>query len=162
MSSSDRVGVDVAYVAVGSNLGDRAGHIAAALQRLRETPGVATVRASSLLENPAVGMPAGSPPFLNGVAEVGTTLGPRALLSRLLDIERSLGRERHRKWDSRPIDLDLLLYAGRVLDEPDLKLPHPRMHERRFVLGPLAELAPDVVHPVLGKRISELLAGLER
>jgi 2-amino-4-hydroxy-6-hydroxymethyldihydropteridine diphosphokinase len=150
----------VAYVALGSNLGDRAGSIGAALEMLSQTPGVAAVRASALLENPAVGLPPGSPPFLNGVAEVRTALGARALLERLLEIERSLGRERTRKWGSRPIDLDLLLFGGGVIDEPDLKLPHPRMHERRFVLEPLAELAPGAVHPTLGKPIAALLAEL--
>jgi len=160
LSSSPGFCEGVAYVAVGSNLGDRPGNIAAALDLLRRTPGVDGVRASTLLENPAVGMPPGSPPFLNGVAEVRTTLDPAALLRRLLEIERSLGRERHRKWDSRPIDLDLLLHGGHVLDAPDLKLPHPRMHERRFVLQPLAELAPDVIHPTLGKSIERLLAEL--
>jgi len=160
LSSSPGFCEGVAYVAVGSNLGDRPGNIAAALDLLRKTPGVDGVRASTLLENPAVGMPPGSPPFLNGVAEVRTTLDPGALLRRLLEIERSLGRERHRKWDSRPIDLDLLLHGGHVLDAPDLKLPHPRMHERRFVLQPLAELAPDAVHPTLGKSIERLLSEL--
>src|SRR5690242_12841955 len=105
-------------------------------------------------------MPPGSPAFLNGVAEVRTGLGPHALLQRLLEIERSLGRQRQQKWDSRPIDLDLLLFGDRVLNDPDLKLPHPRMHERRFVLQPLAELAPDVIHPSLGKRMVELLSVL--
>ena len=150
----------IAYVALGSNLGDRAGNIEAALQLLRETPGVVSARGSTLLENPAVGMPAGSPPFLNGVAELRTTVGPGELLSRLLEIERTLGRERVRKWGSRPIDLDLLLYGDRVIDSPDLKLPHPRMHERRFVLQPLAEIAPDVIHPTLEKSVERLLSEL--
>src|SRR5438552_1302476 len=128
---------------------------------LRDTPGVLAVRVSSLLENSAVGMAPGAPPFLNGVAEIRTSLEPRALLNRLLEIERSLGRERQKKWDSRPIDLNLLLYGDRVFNEPDLKVPHPRMHDRRFVLAPLAELAPEVVHPLRGKSAAEMIACLQ-
>lgn len=149
-----------AYIALGANLGDRARTIELALDRLRAHPGIEVRRVSALLENPAVGGPPDAPPFLNGVAEVSTTLGPRELLNALLEIERQLGRERHRKWDPRTIDLDLLTYGDQIIDEPDLTVPHPRMHERRFVLEPLAEIAPAGVHPRLRRTFGELLADL--
>ena len=151
-----------AYIALGANLGDRQENLHAALEHLNATAGVRVTRVSSFLENPAVGGPAGSPPFLNAAAELETTLDPRALLGRLLQIERELGRERRQKWGPRTIDLDLLLYGDRVIDEPDLKVPHPLMHERRFVLHPLAEIAPGAVHPVLSLRVDALLDPLAR
>ena len=150
-----------AYIALGANLGDREQNLRVALDLLNATPGVRVTRVSSFLETPAVGGPAGSPPFLNATAELEATLDPRALLDRLLEIERELGRERREKWGPRRIDLDLLLYADRVIDEPDLKLPHPLMHKRRFVLQPLAEIAPEAAHPVLGMPIDALLRRLE-
>jgi 2-amino-4-hydroxy-6-hydroxymethyldihydropteridine diphosphokinase len=143
-------------------LGDRARSIGLALDQLRAHPQIELGKVSSLLESPAVGGPPDSPPFLNGVAEVSTTLPPRELLQTLLAIEHRLGRERHRKWDPRTIDLDLLLYGDRVIDEPDLEVPHPRMAEREFVLAPLAEIAPDGVHPVLKRTFSEMLAAIHR
>jgi 2-amino-4-hydroxy-6-hydroxymethyldihydropteridine diphosphokinase len=99
-------------------------------------------------------------PFLNGAVQVATELGPRELLERLLDIEQRLGRVRAERFGPRTIDLDLLLYGDEVLDEPGLTLPHPRLHERRFALEPLAELAPDLVVPGRGE-VSALLAKLD-
>ena len=150
----------IAYVALGANLGDRAANIRAALDALERTPGVRVTRVSSLIENPAVGGPEDSPSFLNGVAELETTLPPHALLARLLEIEQSLGRERRTRWAPRPVDLDVILYGDQVIDTPDLKVPHPLMHERRFVLEPLAEIAPEVMHPVFKRSVRSLLAAL--
>jgi 2-amino-4-hydroxy-6-hydroxymethyldihydropteridine diphosphokinase len=146
-----------AFIALGANLGDREHNIRDALERLGAAGDILVRRVSSFLENPAVGGPSGSPPFLNATAEIETTLPPRDLLNRLLEVERTLGRRRDIKWAPRQIDLDLLLYGDAVLDEPDLVVPHPRMHERRFVLQPLAEIAPQHVHPVSGKAISRML-----
>lgn len=149
---------ETVYVAVGANLGDRRANILAAIGALDVTEGVRVSRVSSLIENPAVGGPENSPAFLNGVIELRTTLAPHALLARLLEIERSLGRERRAKWEPRPIDLDIILFGNRVIDTPDLRVPHPLMHERRFVLEPLAEIAPEVDHPVLRQTAVSLLA----
>ena len=150
----------VAYIGLGANLGERERNIRDAVRRLNDADGVEVLRLSSLLENPAVGGPPDSPPYLNAVAEVRTSLPPHQLLQTLLELERLQGRVRRQKWEPRPIDLDLLHYGDAVLDEPHLKLPHPRMHERRFVLQPLAELAPDLVHPTLNKTIRQMLAEL--
>jgi 2-amino-4-hydroxy-6-hydroxymethyldihydropteridine diphosphokinase len=145
-----------AYVALGANLGDREGNIGAAIVALRGSEGIQVVRVSKLIENPAVGGPVDSPEFLNGVAEIKTTLPPRRLLDRLLEIERELGRERREKWSPRRIDLDLLLYGDQVIETESLVIPHPLMHTRQFVLKPLAEIAPDLVHPTLKATMKEL------
>jgi 2-amino-4-hydroxy-6-hydroxymethyldihydropteridine diphosphokinase len=129
------------YIAVGSNLGNRAGHIEAALHELEEHGDIRVVRRSTLHETEPVGGPAGQPRFLNAAAELATALEPRALLARLLEIEQRHGRERVVPNGPRTLDLDLLLYGDRVLDEPDLQVPHPRMWERAFVLAPLGEIA---------------------
>lgn len=146
-----------AYVALGSNLGDRAGFLREALRGLAATDGVAVVAVSRTYETKPVGPPQG--PYLNAVAKLRTALSPRGLLERLLEIERSLGRQRGPEPNlPRTLDLDLLLHGDARVDEPDLVLPHPRLHERGFVLEPLRELAPELVHPVLGMTIDSLAA----
>jgi 2-amino-4-hydroxy-6-hydroxymethyldihydropteridine diphosphokinase len=144
-----------AFVALGSNLGDREGTIRAALARL---DGVVAV--SRLRDTDPVGFE-DQPTFLNGVAALETELPPRALLDRQLEVERSLGRTREGpRFGPRTIDLDLLVHGDLEFDEPGLTIPHPRLHERRFVLEPLAELAPDLVVPGRGP-VRDLLAGLQ-
>ena len=144
----------VAYVGLGANLGDREATIRAAVGAL---PGVIAV--SALRETDPVGMTE-QPRFLNGVAALRTALAPRELLDVLIAVERRLGRERGERWGPRTIDLDLLLYGGETVDEPGLTVPHPRLHERRFVLEPLAELDPELVVPGRGP-VSALLAALD-
>jgi 2-amino-4-hydroxy-6-hydroxymethyldihydropteridine diphosphokinase len=146
--------VTVAYVGLGSNLGDRE----ALIRRAADLIGAR--RLSSLVETEPWGYEA-QPKFLNAVAEVETALAPRALLDQLLDVERQLGRERiGPRWGPRTIDLDLLVYGDRVLDEPGLTVPHPELTGRLFVLEPLAELAPLLEIPGFGT-VQALLAGLQ-
>jgi 2-amino-4-hydroxy-6-hydroxymethyldihydropteridine diphosphokinase len=140
-----------AFVGLGSNLGDREGLLRSALAELRSTAGIEVRAVSTLRETDPVGY-LDQPPFLNGAAELETILGPRELLAVLLDIELRLGRDRASgpRLGPRTVDLDLLLYDDLVLAEPGLELPHPRMHERSFVLEPLAELDPGLVLPGRG------------
>lgn len=145
------------FIALGSNLGDREQNLRDSLEHLAATPGVEVARVSSSLENPAVGGPEDSPAFLNAAAELRTTLDAGPLLARLLEIEREMGRTRRDKWEPRIIDLDLLLYGEEIHSSDHLMVPHPLMHERRFVLEPLAEIAPEVVHPTLQMTIAGLL-----
>lgn len=128
------------YIGLGSNLGDRAANIHAALAALTAPGDLAVVRTSSFHETRPEGGPPGQPLFLNAAAEVATSLTPRDLLLRLLDVERSLGRLRGARNGPRTIDLDLLVYHRLRIDEPDLSVPHPRMWRRSFVLLPLSEI----------------------
>jgi 2-amino-4-hydroxy-6-hydroxymethyldihydropteridine diphosphokinase len=151
-----------AYIGLGSNLGDREATIGKATELIDEEPNNSwLVSVSSLRETDPVGYE-DQPKFLNGVAAIGTTAGPRELLEYLLDLERRLGRDRARspRYGPRTIDLDLLLYGDETVAETGLRIPHPRLHERRFVLEPLAELSPGLVVPGRGP-VSALLAGLE-
>ena len=147
----------IAYIGLGSNLGDRAAYMASAIERLRRVSTELTT--SALYESPAEGYE-DQPPFLNAACEVHTELSPFQLMSALLEIERSLGRERPFPDAPRTLDLDLLLYGSAVIDSPDLVIPHPRMADRSFVLAPLVEIAPCLRHPVLGETTAGLLARL--
>src|SRR5256714_14793365 len=145
-----------AYVALGSNLGDRAGNLLLALRGMMEAA-MCVCRVSSIYETEPVSE-VNQPRFLNMVAEVGTPLpAPEQVMARLLRIEFLLGRTRDIKDGPRTIDLDLLLYGDIESDTEFLRLPHPRLHERRFVLEPLAEVAPHLIHPTLNFTATELL-----
>lgn len=145
-----------AFVGLGSNRGDRAAFLGFALSRLGTLPHTRRAATSSIYESRAVG-PGVQRPYLNAVVELRTDLPPRALLHALLAIERDAGRRRPAtRWTPRRLDLDLLLMDGVVLRGPPLELPHPRLAERAFVLEPLADLAPELVHPLLGASIARL------
>jgi 2-amino-4-hydroxy-6-hydroxymethyldihydropteridine diphosphokinase len=146
--------VTIAYIGLGANLGDREENLRAALELLGK---LGPLRVSSFRETDPVGVTE-QPRFVNAVAELETDLGAGALLQQLLEIERELGRDRSReeRWGPRTIDLDILLYGNEVIEEPGLTVPHPRLAERRFVLEPLHELAPDLALPD-GRRIRDLL-----
>jgi 2-amino-4-hydroxy-6-hydroxymethyldihydropteridine diphosphokinase len=148
-----------AFVGIGSNLGDREDNLRLAVELLSVEDGVDVTAVSEIRETEPVG-PVEQGPFLNGAVRIETDLGPRELLERLLAVEQRLGRVREERWGPRTIDLDLLLYGDEAVDEPGLTVPHPRLHERRFALEPLADLAPSLEIPGRG-RISVLLAELE-
>src|SRR5262245_28257222 len=144
-----------AYIALGSNLGDRRHYLDSAL-KLLEQAGIKVEGVSSFYETAPVGGPPGQGPYLNAAARIATDLPPGALMDLLLQTEQRLGRVRTEHHGPRTIDLDLLLYDDRVVDEPGLEVPHPRLHERWFVLAPLADIASDIVHPRLQRSIGEL------
>lgn len=147
----------LAYVGLGSNLGDREASIRRALELLAADTDIAVVAVSSLRETDPVGF-LDQPRFLNGACAVETELRPRDLLERLLAVERTLGRRRDGpRFGPRAIDLDLLLYGGETVEEPDLVVPHPRLCERRFALEPLAELDSELALPD-GRRVADLLS----
>jgi len=150
---------NIAYIGLGSNLGERAELIARAADMLINAPGIEVLRKSSIYET----LPLGSvnqPNYLNGVLEIATILGPSNLLGVLLEIENKLGRTRTGPDNSRTIDLDLLLYADKIINEPGLIVPHPRMHLRSFVLKGLSELSPQLIHPLIKKTVSVLQSRL--
>jgi 2-amino-4-hydroxy-6-hydroxymethyldihydropteridine diphosphokinase len=147
-----------AYVGMGSNLGDRAGHLLLGVRGMFEA-GLTVARLSSVYETEPDGVLEEQPAFLNMVAELSAPLPPSTTLLRLLlDIEQSLGRRRERPLQARTLDLDLLLYGNETDATEALTLPHPRLHQRRFVLAPLAELTPDAKHPTLNTTFNQLLA----
>jgi len=151
----------LAYIGLGSNLGDREGSLRKALEMIDSENGVGVLRVSSFRESEPVG-PQDQPDFVNAVAEVQTSLSPRSLLEVLQRIELEMGRTRSRRWGPRLIDLDILLFGDQLVSEPDLVIPHRLMHLRGFVLKPLCELVPEAEHPVAGLRFCELLDRVER
>jgi 2-amino-4-hydroxy-6-hydroxymethyldihydropteridine diphosphokinase len=143
-------------IALGSNLGDRAAHLAGAVAALRREPEIDVVAVSAVYETAPVGPPPQGP-YLNAALRATTRLAPGALLERLRHIEASRGRCRRReRWAARTLDLDLLFYGDERIDEVGLCVPHPRLHERAFVLEPLCDVAAAFVHPVLAETVADL------
>jgi 2-amino-4-hydroxy-6-hydroxymethyldihydropteridine diphosphokinase len=145
------------YIALGSNLGDRRATLDRAIEALRNRPGIVVTRISSFHETDPEGGPPGQGKFLNAAAELSTDLSPRQLMNLLLEVEKESGRVRRERYGPRTLDLDLLLYGDFQSQDPDLIIPHPRMHERLFVLEPLVEIAPHAVHPIMGLTVQDLL-----
>lgn len=149
-----------AYIGLGSNIGDRQQNLDLAIEMLRQTPLVAVTAVSSYRNTEPVGN-VEQPDFLNAVAEIQTELEAQELLKVCNGIEKDLKRERIIHWGPRTIDLDILLYGNMVMKEDALEIPHPRMHERDFVLGPLCEIAPQAVHPIYQKTVTVLYQELK-
>ena len=149
------------FIGIGSNEGDRLRHISDAVRALAAVDGIRVVQMATIAQTEPVGGPPQGP-YLNTVVEIETILTPQAVLQTLQQIERRQGRlPSKERWGPRPIDLDLLLYDQLVIEQQGLSIPHPRLHQRRFVLEPLVQLAPEVIHPVFKQPLRALLAALD-
>lgn len=146
-------------IALGSNIGDSLSILEEAIKTLAQTPGITLKSHSSWYKTAPIGPP--QPDYLNGCALLEVSLAPQELLENLLDIEKQFGRLRRERWGPRTLDLDILLFDNLILDTPKLQIPHPQMRERAFVLVPLAEIAPNLVDPVTGLAIAELVQRLD-
>src|SRR5262245_11950287 len=151
----------IAYIGLGSNLGDRKNNLDQAIERLRSHPDIQVTKVSQYFETEPVGGPPNQEKFLNAAAEIVTELEPHDLLQALHHIEERLGRVRRDINEARTVDLDLLLYGQEIIQSPRLMVPHPRMHERLFVMRPLAAIAPEALHPVLKRTVGEVLRNLD-
>ena len=149
-------GPHIAYLGLGSNVGDREEYLEQAIFLLSKTPGIKIMKKSSNNETEAEGGGPDQPQFLNAAVQIQTMFDPYKLLSILQETESALGREREVDWGPRTIDLDILLYDDQIISDDKLQIPHPLLHERVFVLKPLSEIAPKVVHPVLEKTIGDI------
>jgi 2-amino-4-hydroxy-6-hydroxymethyldihydropteridine diphosphokinase len=148
------------YIGLGSNMADRARNLFIAYDHITATGGIQPLRLSRFYETAPVGGPP-QPMFLNAALEIKTNLSPHQLLERFQYIENLMGRIRLERWGPRTIDIDILLYGDEIVDDDLLKIPHPLMHTRLFVLKPLAEIAPDVIHPLFKKTILQLYKELQ-
>ena len=147
-----------AYLGLGSNLGDRLATLRQARLALQATTGIRVIATSSLYQTAPVGGPPDQSDYLNGALEIATTLEPLELLQLCQSIEATFGRQRNVHWGARTLDIDLLLFADRLIDSSELQLPHPRLTERGFVLQPLCDLAPELQHPQQKQTLASLLA----
>lgn len=145
------------YIGLGSNIGQRGLNISEALRLIDEDDRVEVAKVSTVIESPPAGGPEGQPNYYNAAAEVRTSLSASGLLELCQKVEDDLGRERDVRWGPRTIDLDILLWEGEVITTDSLQVPHPLMHERLFVMQPLAEIAPDAIHPLLGMSARSIL-----
>ena len=150
-----------AYLGLGSNLGDRLQVLRGAREHLQKNPAVTIVSSAPLYETAAVGGPEGQPPYLNTVLQIETVYSPERLLELCQQIEEVFDRQRNERWGPRTLDIDILFFDSIIRMDLDLVLPHPRLHERAFVLAPLADLAPDLTHPVVFLTVEELLLRLD-
>ena len=150
-----------AYLGIGANLGDRLEALRDARAALQKEPAVTVVASAPLYETAAVGGPEGQPPYLNSVLKIATVYSPERLLELCHQVEKEFGRQRHERWGPRTLDIDLLFFGAQIRMDIDLVLPHPRLHEREFVLAPLVDLAPDLIHPVVFLSVEELLLRLD-
>jgi len=150
----------LAYIGIGSNLGEKLENCLRAVEAIGSDARNCLVRCSRFYRTEPMGKK-DQAWFINGVAAVETAMGPRELLEFLLSVEKEMGRARKERWGPRIIDLDILFYGDRVLNEEGLQIPHPRLHERRFVLVPLKEIAPGLVHPVFHRTVSQILGELD-
>ncbi|MEJ2470054.1 MAG: 2-amino-4-hydroxy-6-hydroxymethyldihydropteridine diphosphokinase [Desulfuromonadales bacterium] len=153
--------MNTAYLGLGSNLGNRLAFLRSGRDTLTDGSDIVLLQAAGIYETEAIGGPPDNPKFLNTVLAIETALEPRQLLARCLAVEDEFGRSRPVRWAPRTLDIDILLYADRVVCEEDLVIPHPRLQERAFVLAPLQEIAAAFRHPVLEQTIRELAAGSE-